>query len=196
MGIDDFPSQEDYVSQMHTGALLNPRIDSTFKALFTQPTEESRGALRSFLEACTEHKIKTIELTSNEAPKDYEKQRGVNYDVLCLFDDNCPANIEMQAFNRKYDYGKRAEYQVSRLETTYLTKGEDWEKAPKVFQISVLNFIYDESSREPVSRYAMRTKDNRELSNLLNVIFIELPKIKDLEETIEKNTALENWAIF
>ena len=33
----------------------------------------------------------------------------------------------------------------------------------------------------------MRTKDNRELSNLLNVIFIELPKIKDLEETIEKN---------
>ena len=42
----------------------------------------------------------------------------------------------------------------------------------------------------------MRTKDGRELSNALNVIFIELPKVKDLEENIEKNTALEKWAIF
>ena len=42
----------------------------------------------------------------------------------------------------------------------------------------------------------MRTADNRELSNTLNIIFIELPKVTKLENSIEKNTALENWAIF
>ena len=51
-------------------------------------------------------------------------------------------------------------------------------------------------SNEPVSRYAMRTKDNRTLSDNLNVIFIELPKAIGLEDRIGQNTALENWAIF
>ena len=191
-----FISEDEYLAQMRTGALLNPRIDSTFKALFTQPTAESRNALHSFLEAATERKIKSVELTANEAPIAFEKQRGVSYDILCIFEDGQPANLEMMAFNQKYDYGKRAEYQVSRLETTYLKKGDSWEKAPKVFQITVLDFVYDKASTEAVSRYAMRTADNRELSNALNVIFIELPKVIKLENSIEKNSALENWAIF
>ena len=42
----------------------------------------------------------------------------------------------------------------------------------------------------------MRTKDGRELANALNIIFIELPKAKGLEDSVETNTALENWAIF
>ena len=191
-----FLSEDEYLAQMKQGALLNPRIDSTFKALFTQPTEESRNALHSFLEAATERKIKSVELTANEAPIAFEKQRGVSYDILCIFDDGQPANIEMMAFNQFYDYGKRAEYQVSRLETTYLRKGDSWEKAPKVYQITVLDFVFDKTSAEPVSRYAMRTTDNRELSNTLNVIFIELPKVIKLESSIEKNSSLENWAIF
>ncbi len=191
-----FLSEGEYLAQMKQGALLNPRIDSTFKALFTQPTEESRNALHSFLEAATERKIKSVELTANEAPIAFEKQRGVSYDILCIFDDGQPANLEMMAFNQFYDYGKRAEYQVSRLETTYLRKGDSWEKAPKVYQITVLDFVFDKTSAEPVSRYAMRTTDNRELSNTLNVIFIELPKVIKLESSIEKNSSLENWAIF
>ncbi|MBO7485259.1 MAG: Rpn family recombination-promoting nuclease/putative transposase [Spirochaetaceae bacterium] len=192
----NFLSEEEYLAQMKTGALLNPRIDSTFKALFTQPTEESRNALHSFLEAATERKIRSVELTANEAPEAFVGQRGVSYDILCIFDDGQPANLEMMAFNQKYDYGKRAEYQVARLETTYLRKGDTWEKAPKVYQITVLDFVYDKTSNEPVSRYAMRTKDNRTLSDNLNVIFIELPKAIGLEDRIGQNTALENWAIF
>ena len=191
-----FLTEAEYLAQMKTGALLNPRIDSTFKALFTQPTEESRNALHSFLEAATEQKIRSVELTANEAPKSFDGQRGVSYDILCIFDDEQPANLEIMAFNQKYDYGKRAEYQVSRLETTYLKKGDTWEKAPKVYQITVLDFVYDNSSEDVVSRYAMRTEDNRKLSDTLNIIFIELPKVTKLEKSLEKNTALENWAIF
>ena len=122
MDISEFRSEEEYVSQMESGALLNPRIDSSFKALFTQPTEESRNALHSFLEAATERKITKIELRPNDAPAEFIGQRGVSYDILCEFDSGLSAEIEMQAFNQEYDYAKRAEYQVARLETTYLKK--------------------------------------------------------------------------
>lgn len=205
MDVSGFKSEEEYVAQAGTGALLNPRVDSTFKALFTQPTEESRGAMQSFLEAATERKIRSWKLTANDAPAEFTGQRGISYDIACEFDDGLAADIEMQAFNQKYDYGKRAEYQVARLETTYLKKGDSWEKAPTVYQISVLDFDFapmnqaaaaEDGDRSPISRYAMRTKDGRELSNSLNIIFIELPKALRLEGSVETNTALENWAIF
>lgn len=200
MSIDDFKNEEEYVSQMERGMLLNPRVDTTFKAMFTQPTYESKAALRSFLEAATERKIKSHSLVSNDAPSAFYGQRGVSFDIMCEFDDGLSADIEMQAFNQRYDYGKRAEYQVARLETTYLKKGEDWEKAPVVYQVTVLDFNYKNNagaeSVAPVSRYSMRTKDGRELANILNVVFIELPKTAGLENSIETNTALENWAIF
>ena len=200
-----FKNEEEYASQAGTGALLNPRVDSTFKALFTQDTKESKAAMQSFLEAATERKIRKWNLTANEPPEEFAGQRSVSYDIVCEFDDGMAADIEMQAFNQEYDYGKRSEYQVARLETTYLKKGDDWEKAPTVYQISVLDFNYGagdadgdtlERSKSPVSRYAMRTKDGRELSNALNIIFVELPKAKGLEDSVETNTALENWAIF
>ena len=204
MDISEYRNEEEYVSQASAGTLLNPRMDSTFKALFTQKTKESHDALHSFLEAATERKIKSFELRANDAPAEFGGQRGVSYDILCEFDDGTAADIEMQAFNQKYDYGKRAEYQVARLETTYLKKGDDWERAPVVYQVTVLDFKYGDdppvsnksTADAPVSRYAMRTKDGRELSNSLNVIFIELPKALGLEDSIDTNSALENWAIF
>ena len=42
----------------------------------------------------------------------------------------------------------------------------------------------------------MRTKDGRELANALNIIFIELPKAAGLEAQVDKNSPIENWAIF
>ena len=205
MEMEELKSEEEYVSQAGTGALLNPRVDSTFKALLTQNTKESYEAMLSFLAAATERNVTKWELTANEPPSDFAGQRNVSYDIACMFDDGMTADIEMQAFNQKYDYGKRAEYQVARLETTYLKKGDSWEKAPTVYQISVLDFNFipeneprrkDDKNLSPISRYAMRTKDGRELSNSLNIIFIELPKAIGLEKSVETNSALENWAIF
>ena len=126
--------------------------------------------------------------------------------ICCELDDGMAADVEMQAFNQKYDYGRRAEYQVARLEATYFKKGSPWESVPTVYQISILDFNYmadgvehdgkDSESPHVVSRYAMRTKDGRELANVLNIIFVELPKALRLEESLDTNTALENWAIF
>ena len=82
MDIFDFKDENEYADQMKTGALLNPRIDSTFKALFTQDTPESKAALHSFLEAATESKIATIELKPNDAPLLFDGQRRVSYDIL------------------------------------------------------------------------------------------------------------------
>lgn len=109
MDIFDFKSEAEYVAQMNTNTLLNPRIDSTFKEMFTQPTKESRDALHAFLEVSIDRPIASVALTSSDAPVEFAGQRGVSYDIACEFEDGSSADIEMQAFNQKYDYGKRTE---------------------------------------------------------------------------------------
>ncbi len=87
MAQEIFKSEEEYVSQAGTGALLNPRVDSTFKALFTQKTEDSYEAMRSFLSAATERTVTSWRLTANDAPTSFSGQRDVSYDISCEFDD-------------------------------------------------------------------------------------------------------------
>ena len=194
-------TKEEYLAQMEEGKLLNPRIDSTFKAIFTQPTKDSEKALKSFIEAVIGKDVEQIDLTTNNAVKSYEGQRDVFYDILCRLTDGEVVNIEMQAFNQNYDYGSRAEYHVARLETSYFDKGGVWGKNPRVYQINVVNFLYHSDRKwskddSPIGYYSMRTKDGKELANMMNIVLIELPKVESLLDSIDKNTALENWAIF
>ena len=163
--------------------LLNPRLDSNFKAIFTQPTEESRIALKSFLTAAIGRKVMHVNVIENEPSKEFDAQRNIRYDINCTFDDGESAQIELQGFDREYDYGKRAEYYVSRLVSSTLEVGDDWSEVPKAYQISVLNFKYDKDREEAIHHYTMTDiKDGARLADTLNVIFIELPKVPPLSE--------------
>ena len=47
-------------------AILNPRLDINFKAIFTQDTEGAKIALRSFLSAATGRQVTEVTLGPNE----------------------------------------------------------------------------------------------------------------------------------
>lgn len=63
-------------------------------------------------------------------------------------------------------------------------------------QISVLDFVFDKDDNSVAGYYSLRKENGHQLSDLLNVIFIELPKARDVEDCLEQNTSAENWAIF
>jgi len=206
MATEDFKTQEEYLSQMERGALLNPRIDSTFKAIFTQPTDESRIALHDFLEAAIGEDIADVSFEPNDAVQDFAGQRDVDYDINVHFSTGEAAEIEMQAWQQKYDFGKRAEYQAARLLGAYLNKGESWGSVKKVYQISILDYNYkqesdaDKENDSVLTRYTMKGERGERLADRLNVIFIELTKLgsakKYSKSEIAKLTKAEKWALF
>jgi len=180
-------------------ALLNPRYDANFKAIFTQNTKESRIALKSFLSAAIGRKVKEVFVTENEEPKTFDLQRGVSYDINCVFDDDSSAQVEMQGFDRQYNYGKRAEYYASRLVSATLEVGDDWDKVAQAYQISVLNFKYDMGNENPIHHYTMLDPtDGARLSGRLNVIFLELPKLPEFDENtdIDSLPSIIKWCKF
>ncbi len=71
-----------------------------------------------------------------------------------------------------------------------------WKDVPKVYQVSVLNFFFDQSSPAAVSQYQMHTEDGRRLNRRMNVFILELPKMGDNPLNIETLTPVERWCTF
>lgn len=118
-----------YTSRPNETALLSPIYDFTFKSIFSQETDESKLALKSFLSAV-------------------------------------------------------------------LNREKEW-KAPKVYQISILNFHYKESDNETLTWYTLQSDSGKKLTDRQNVIFIDLPKIREkLGTPVEKLSHIERWGMF
>ena len=179
--------------------ILNPRLDPNFKAIFTQPTPESRCALKSFLTAAIGRKVIDVTVVENEEPKDFDTERGIRYDINCEFDDGTLAQIEIQGEDRNHAFGKRVEYYVSRLTSSLASVGDEWDKLPQAYQISVLDFYFDKTNDNPIHHYTMvDTADGSKLPGILNVIFMELPKAAKFRqnEDIKTLPSAVKWCKF
>jgi len=178
-------------------ALLNPRNDATFKALFTQETPESKIALKDFLEAMLGKEITDLTLNPNEPAVDMLQELQMSFDVSVTFNDGERACIEMQSRRENYDYAARAEIHAARLLNVNTQKGSNWH-SESVYQISVLDFEFDKSDDKAAFKwYSMRSEDGKQLAKKLNVIFLDLVKIhKLLGSPIEKLSKIEKWGLF
>ena len=179
--------------------ILNPRLDPNFKAIFTQPTPESRCALKSFLTAAIGRKVVDVTVVENEEPKDFDTERGIRYDINCEFDDGTLAQIEIQGEDKNHAFGKRVEYYVSRLTSSLANVGDEWDKLPQAYQISVLDFYFDKTNENPIHHYTMvDTNDGSKLPGILNVIFMELPKAVKFgkDEDIKTLPSAVKWCKF
>jgi predicted transposase/invertase (TIGR01784 family) len=72
----------------------------------------------------------------------------------------------------------------------------DWNESLKTYQISVLNFIFDNGEQNCINHYFMQNENRHFVSKTLNIIFMELPKIELLPDDISLLTAAQMWGKF
>lgn len=145
-------------------ALLNPCADPIFKILFTNESKESNIALTCFLTDIIGKKVSNVVLQPNELSGETNTDKQSEFDINCKIEGKV-VNIEMQGLNKDNHFGRRAEYHVAHLYNHYVTKGLDCKETPKAFQISVLNFIFDDSEKDCISYYLMRNQNGRTSPN-------------------------------
>jgi predicted transposase/invertase (TIGR01784 family) len=76
-------------------------------------------------------------------------------------------------------------------------KGDDWQDMPQVYQISLLNFIFDKSDDSAIGHYHMQKDNGHLLSGIQTVIFLELPKIDALGDMPpESLNSEQKWCKF
>lgn len=189
--------------QITTG-LLNPSKDSVFHKLFTKPNPQSEKALKCFLEAILQEQISNIEIQREELHiEDSSLNKNSMYDVNCKINENEFARIKIHNSDSKEYFANQVTYYCARLLKYHTENQNKYNDIPKVYQISILNFIYNNSSPNELFHYKLSTEDGLTINEQQNIIVIELPKICKLVEelqnktkTIQNLTTIQKWCIF
>ena len=95
--------------------LLDPKVDSTFKSLFTHEGKGSKIALKSLVAAIIGHKPDTVEVINNELPKELIYAKDIRLDIQCKMPDGSRINVEMQTCLSNDSLRNRALYYGCRM---------------------------------------------------------------------------------
>ena len=175
--------------------LLDPKMDSTFKTLFTHDSRGSRIALKSLVSAIIGKEPVSVEVINNELPKEVLYAKEIRLDLQCKMEDGSRIDIEIQTCPDGDNLRKRSLYYGSRMLSSMGNSGQHYFELPKVYQVMFTNFTLFKESQDYMQQFSMKSGDI-ELCDTLQVIFIQMPLMK--EETIEEKNLneIEKWVIF
>ena len=175
--------------------LLNPKIDFVFKKIFG--SEEHPEILISFLNAVLKPKkpIVSVEIKNSDLEKEYIEDKFSRLDVKALTSNKEIINIEIQLKN-EYNIIQRSLYYWSKLYEEQLSECDRYDKLSRTVCINILDFKYLKNDRFHNGYRLKEIETNEELTDLQEIHFIEIPKLKRFESTEEIVDLLEGWVEF
>ena len=175
--------------------LLNPKIDFVFKKIFG--SEEHPEILISFLNAVLKPKkpIVSVEIKNSYLEKEYIEDKFSRLYVKALTSNKEIINIEIQLKN-EYNMIQRSLYYWSKLYEEQLSEGDRYDKLSRTVCINILDFKYLKNDRFHNGYRLKEIETNEELTDLQEIHFIEIPKLKRFESTEEIVDLLEGWVEF
>ena len=175
--------------------LLNPKIYFVFKKIFG--SEEHPEILISFLNAVLKPKkpIVSVEIKNSDLEKEYIEDKFSRLDVKALTSNKEIINIEIQLKN-EYNMIQRSLYYWSKLYEEQLSEGDRYDKLSRTVCINILDFKYLKNDRFHNGYRLKEIETNEELTDLQEIHFIEIPKLKRFESTEEIVDLLEGWVEF
>ncbi len=176
-------------------SLLSPKIDFVFKKIFG--SEEHPKVLISFLNAVLKpiKPIIEVEIKNSDIEKEYIDDKFSRLDVKAKTSNNEIINIEIQLKN-EYNMIQRSLYYWSKLYEEQLTEGDRYDKLCRTVCINILDFKYLKNDRFHNGYRLKEIKTNEELTDLEEIHFIEIPKLKKLEKSEEVVDLLEGCVEF
>ena len=175
--------------------LLNPKIDFVFKKIFG--SEEHPDVLISFLNAVLKqkNKIVEVEIKNSDIEKAYIEDKFSRLDVKAKTNNKEIINIEIQLKN-EYNMIQRSLYYWSKLYEEQLNEGDRYAKLSSTVCINILDFKYLKNDRFHNGYRLKEIETNEELTDLQEIHFIEIPKLKKLSTEEEVIDMLEGWVEF
>lgn len=174
--------------------LFDPKVDVAFKMIFTE-TKEGKAAFIDFLNDILESgtPIKDlIHLPTHFCRSLFEKESIM--DIRIKTQNNLEIDVEMQVRNVK-DYISRSMYYLAKMYANQEIKGMEYFKLKKCIVINILDFTLIKESDKMHNVYRFKEiYQNNELTDLLEVHFIELPKFHITNA--DQLSPVEKWVCF
>ena len=139
--------------------------------------------------------ITSITFKDRTLDKQYKDDKLGTLDILATTNKGELINVEVQVADER-NMIERSLFYWSRLFSGQLQSGIPYQKLERTVCINLLSFDLLETA-EYHSCYVLKERErNEQLSDLLEIHFIELDKIKDIHHADEIKTQLEAWLEF
>ena len=175
--------------------ILSPKVDFVFKKIFGN--EKHPKILISFLNAVIKPTdlIKSVQIKNTDIEKEHIEDKYSRLDIKAVTNNGEHINIEIQVKN-EYNMIKRSLYYWSKMYEGQLTKGQDYDTLSRTICINILDFKYLKNDNFH-NCYRLKEKNtNEELTDVMELHFIEIPKLRKLENTEDISDMLEAWITF
>lgn len=172
--------------------LLDPKVDFVFKNIFGSPNHPE--ILISFLNATLKpkKKIVSVDINKTDIEKEYIEDKYSRLDVKATTSNDEIINIEIQLKNEN-NMIKRSLYYLSKMYEEQLNEKEDYSKLIRTVCINILNFKYLKTENFHTGYRFKELITNEELTDVMEVHFIEIPKLKD---SSDEKDMLVAWTEF
>ncbi len=174
---------------------MNPKVDFAFKYVFGNPDypEITISLINSVLSLPPDKQIVQVEIANPTLNKRTVDDKYSIMDIRAIANDNTHINIEMQIAN-KGDMIPRTLHYMSRMISDQLKSGMPYSELQQAICINFLDFELFHSNKNIHNVFCYRNENNEILTNLTQIHFVELPKIK--KDGIIDNEMLKNWINF
>ena len=172
--------------------LLDPKVDFVFKNIFGSPNHPE--ILISFLNATlkAKKKIVNVDIKKTDIEKQYIEDKYSRLDVKATTSNDEIINIETQLKNEN-NMVKRSLYYLSKMYEEQLNEKEDYSKLVRTVCINILNFKYLKTDNFHTGYRFKEIESNEELTDIMEVHFIEIPKLQD---SSDEKDMLVAWTEF
>ena len=183
--------------------LLPPYDDRIFKALLIAP--EAKPTLLLVASAIVKRPVVEVLVRNNELAVSDTEEKAEQLDVNCKVDDDSQADIEMQSHRMKEEKGSNHEnlrarsiYNLCDLHSSQSSKGISYDKLTRSYQVTFCGFTVFPERKDFINQFSMRhDTDNGLLHNSVQVLFIELSKLKEvLRKPVDEMTDMERFSVF
>ena len=183
--------------------LLPPHEDGVFKTLLTR--EDAEPILRDIVESFLRFPVNSVEVRNVELPVADINEKRERFDVNCKIDDGSQLCVEMQAEQMSGDsllsghriVKNRAMYYLCDLHAKQPGRSIAYSNLMRSYQMTFCGYTVFPDRENFVSRFNFRDENNRELSDALGIIFVELTKLDEVKrKSASTMTGEEAWASF
>ena len=184
--------------------ILPPSDDRVFKLILTDP--KAKPGLIKLISAIIGRNVVDVELHPNELPPENIAEKAERFDVNCKIDDGSQINLEMQASRLQEDAGGqhknlkgKSVYYLADLHSSQPSKGlQRYDRLSRTYQITFCSYTVFANQANYVNSFSLRhDKTGELLSDAIQIVFVELSKLKDLlDKPVNEMTVLDKWSLF
>ena len=178
---------------------IDIRKDNVFKAVFTQNTPASQGALSKLVSALIGREISIIAIAPNEPAVENTHDRQIRFDISCKAENGELVNVEM-SINPDRSEPERLEFYTGKLLISQDIRGaeRDYNDLQPAYQIAILakNRFFDDDEVLHTFEY-YDPVHGMSLNGKSRIITLELSKFNEIiMKPAEGMSAAERWGSF